>query len=66
MKHTLTLLIAFLLAPLATLHAADDIQWLVSYDAKALPDSTWTAIGKPNAKIENGTMRFVHSWKLAD
>ncbi len=52
-------LTALLLTPLAALHAAEDIQWLVSYEAKALPDSTWSAVGKPNAKIENGALHLV-------
>ncbi len=60
MKLALTLLTALLLAPLATLHAADDaITWLVGYDGKALPDSTWSAVGKPNAKIANGALHLV-------
>ena len=59
MKHSLTLILAFLLAPLAALQAADDIRWLVSYDGTALPDSTWSAVGKPNAKIENGALHLV-------
>ena len=50
---------ALLLTPLAALHADDEITWLIAYDAKALPDSTWTAIGKPNAKIANGTLHLV-------
>ena len=36
-----------------------DIQWLINYDGKALPDSTWSAIGKPNAKIEGGALRLI-------
>lgn len=61
MKRTLSLLTALLLVPLAALHAADDsdIQWLVSYDGKDLPGAMWTAIGKPNAKIANGTLHLV-------
>jgi len=58
MKHTLTLLIALLLFPLPTLHAASDgnIKWLVNYDRKDLPVTGWTTIGKPNAQIENGSL----------
>ena len=59
-----TLLLAFtaalLFAPLAALHAADDrITWLINYDGKTLPDATWTATGKPSAKIEDGALRLV-------
>ncbi len=44
-----------------SLHGADDsdITWLVTYDGKAMPDSTWSAVGKPNAKIANGTLHLV-------
>lgn len=39
--------------------AESNITWLVDYDGKTLPDATWTACGKPNAKIENGALRLV-------
>ena len=44
-----------------SLHGADDsdITWLFTYDGKAMPDSTWSAVGKPNAKIANGTLHLV-------
>jgi hypothetical protein len=55
--------------------ASDDITWLVQYDGKALPDSTWTTIGTVNAKVEaeglrltDGGNEFGHfraSWKAS-
>jgi hypothetical protein len=35
----------------ATLHADEDIDWLVVYDGKSLPTSPWTAVGEPNATL---------------
>lgn len=71
------LLLSTLLLPLTSLHAADeDITWLVEYDGKALPAAPWTAVGTPDAKMENGALRlsdmgreFGHyraAWKAAD
>ena len=59
MKHILFLLTAVLLTPLAAVHAADDgITWLIHYDGKSLPDAPWTDIGKPNAKLEEGSLHL--------
>lgn len=65
MKHHLAVLTGLLLAPLAALHAADDegITWLVNYDGTALPTSTWTAVGKPNARLEGGALRLIDDGK---
>jgi photosystem II stability/assembly factor-like uncharacterized protein len=61
--HTLIRILALGGLPLLALtaSAADDagIQWLIHYDAKTLPDSTWTAVGKPNAKLEDGALRLI-------
>jgi hypothetical protein len=58
MRTTLTLLTALLLASLSALHGADNIQWLLQYDGKSLPASPWAAIGKPNAKLEDGALHL--------
>ncbi len=41
----------------ASLHA-DDIQWLVHFDGKALPTAPWTTNGTPNAKVEPDGLRL--------
>lgn len=46
----------------ACLHA-DDITWLVNYDGKALPGAEWTAVGKPNAKLEAEGLRLIDDGK---
>ena len=58
MRTTITLLTALLLASLSALHGADNIQWLLQYDGKSLPASPWAAIGKPNAKLEDGALHL--------
>ena len=60
MKRTVISLSVLLLVPLAALHSAEDgVTWLLQYDGKTLPDSTWTAVGKPDAKIEDGALRLI-------
>ncbi len=45
-------------------HASDDnITWLINYDANTLPDSKWTAIGTPNAKLEAEGLRLIDDGK---
>jgi hypothetical protein len=45
---------------LARLSVADDgITWLINYDGKSLPDSTWTAVGTMRAKIKDGALFLV-------
>ena len=58
MTLSLSVLTALLLSMRPTLHAAsdDNIKWLVKYDGKTLPVMPWITIGKPNAKIENGSL----------
>ncbi|MBI5687340.1 MAG: exo-alpha-sialidase [Verrucomicrobia bacterium] len=57
---TLLSLFASLCVLCSQAHAADDgITWLVRYDGKALPDATWTAVGKPKAEIEDGALHLV-------
>ena len=64
MKHTLTLLTALLLAPLAALHAADEsISWLLHFDGKSLPATPWTAIGKTNAKLADRALHLIDDSK---
>jgi hypothetical protein len=59
MKNSLPLLATLLLAPLDQLHAQDDvITWLARYDSNSLPSSPWAAIGKPNAKLEDGALHL--------
>jgi len=59
MKRTLALLTVFILAPQAALHAADaGTTWLLHYDGKSLPSEPWTALGKANAKVEDGALRL--------
>ena len=36
-----------------------DIHWVLSYEGNSLPDPAWTAIGKVDSKIEDGTLRLV-------
>jgi hypothetical protein len=53
------LLIALFLAPLAATHAAvGRIAWIVQFDGKSPPASPWATIGKPNAKLEDGTLHL--------
>ena len=61
LRHSL-LLCGFLFFA-GSIPAASDITWLVDYDGKALPDSTWTAVGTPNAKIEAGGLRLIDDGK---
>jgi len=56
MRHILTLLTTLLLAPL--LAADEGITWLVQFNGKSLPAAPWTAIGKPNAMIENSALNL--------
>jgi len=56
MKHTLTLLTTLLLAPL--LAAEEGITWLAQFNGKSLPAAPWTAIGKPNAKLDDGALHL--------
>jgi hypothetical protein len=59
MKSILPLITALLLAPLLALHAADDgTTWLLDYNGKVLPAATWAAIGKPNARLEDGALHL--------
>ncbi len=58
MRFPLVPVTALMLAPMAVLHAADNIQWLLQFDGKTLPASPWAAIGKPNAKLEDGAMHL--------
>lgn len=60
-KATCFALAAALLAPSAVVPAADEqgITWLVDYRAGALPDSRWTAVGTPNARLEEGALHLV-------
>ncbi len=55
----------FALFLMATGHvaAADDITWLVNYDAKGLPAEPWSASGQPNAKMEAGGLRLIDDGK---
>lgn len=63
-QHRPPIVVFALLASCAAVFAADEgITWLVNYDGSALPDSTWTAIGKPNATIEDGALRLVDDGK---
>jgi hypothetical protein len=58
------LALALFLFPFAVVHASDEgITWLANYDGKALPDSTWTAVGEPNAKIEAEGLRLIDDGK---
>ena len=50
MNQTLTLLSV----PLS--EAESDNTWLIRYDGKSSPAAPWTAIGKPNATIGNGSL----------
>lgn len=56
---------ALLLPPSSALAAAEGegITWLVSYDGHAAPASPWTAVGKPNARIEDGALRLIDDGK---
>ena len=45
-------------------HAGDEnITWLVNYEGKALPDSTWTSIGAVNAQLEAEGLRLADDGK---
>jgi len=37
-------------------HAAEEITWLVSYEAKAEPAAPWQAVGAPAATLESGAL----------
>ena len=53
------LLAALFLAPLVTLNAEDsNIAWIVQWNGSSLPTGPWAAIGKPNAKLEDGTLHL--------
>ncbi len=56
-------LFALFLASIGRSDAADDITWLVNYDARALPSAPWVAIGKTNAKIEADGLRLIDDGK---
>ncbi|MFN0080279.1 MAG: hypothetical protein ACKVY0_27750 [Prosthecobacter sp.] len=56
-------LFSALLASCCPLTAADDITWLVNYDAKSLPAALWNANGTPNAKIEADGLRLIDDSK---
>lgn len=58
-----SILTALLLAPLPPLHAADDIQWLLSFDGAAPPSAPWTPHGKPEARVEGGALHLADSSK---
>ena len=58
MKLFITLITVCLLTQVATLHAVDEIQWLINYDGKSLPAAPWTTIGKPNAKLADGVLHL--------
>lgn len=56
----LTTVLLTSLTALPALHVADDaVTWIVHYDGATLPDSTWTAVGKPDPKLENGALHLV-------
>ena len=55
MKRILTLT-SLLLAPL--LAAEEGITWVALFDGKSLPAAPWTAVGKPNATLENGALHL--------
>lgn len=59
--HAIRCLVTFLLVAetSVSIRAADDVTWLVHYDGKSLPDAKWTAIGKPNAKVEAEGLHMV-------
>jgi hypothetical protein len=58
MKHP-RLLFALLLVSFGQLTAADETTtWILHYDGKSLPAAPWTAIGKPNAKFEDGALHL--------
>jgi hypothetical protein len=59
MSQAFALLTSLLLVFPAASRAADDIRWLVAYDGKALPDSSWTEIGKVKAMLESEGLRLV-------
>jgi hypothetical protein len=42
---------------------AEDITWLIDYDAKSLPAAPWTAVGTPNAKLEADGLRLIDDGK---
>jgi photosystem II stability/assembly factor-like uncharacterized protein len=50
------------LALLGQLHA-DDINWLVNYDAKLLPSAPWSANGTPKATLEADGLRLTDDGK---
>ncbi len=57
MKYTLILIAVVIFAQLNRLHAAaPDLTWIIQFDGKALPATPWTAIGKTNAKLEDGAL----------
>ncbi len=58
------LLLAWAVVALSSrLSAADDITWLINYDGKALPDSTWTTVGTVNAKAEADGLHLIDNGK---
>ena len=52
------LILPICLLAFVTLARAEDIEWLVTYDDKALPGPPWKAVGNPNAKIETDGLRL--------
>jgi hypothetical protein len=58
-KRPLSLLTALLLAPRAAFQAAAESgsAWRVEYDGKSLPATPWTAVGKPDTRIEEGALQ---------
>ena len=59
MKTYLALLAALLLAPLSALNASDaDVTWIIQWNGNSLPGAPWTAIGKTNTKLADGTLHL--------
>jgi hypothetical protein len=58
MKHLL-LLLSSVLVFFGQLTAADEtITWMLHYAGKSLPSAHWTAIGNPNAKLDDGALHL--------
>ena len=54
----LFLISALLLAQPMLMCAADEVPWLLHYDGQSPPASPWAALGKPNAKLEDGALHL--------